>query len=268
MMENVPATSQNSLTQYREQKSLLEFISSEEEHSIVKAVENSKQIVKCENVAEELINIVVKWRMYIGIPKSDVAEELAIVSSFIFENYSHLTLEEIQLAIKLSVLRKLPDTEFHGYFSPMYVGKVLDAYLYYRKMTMADAIRRREKHLSELLEKENRPSPEKQAEDFRKLIREFYEQWKETGEIRDVFNLCYNFLRKHKMMSVPQPMIAEAQAYGKRKVEEMKKARLEKITFDLDLEEKRWARNYCVQKFFESVDINVLCNNIKTEHFN
>lgn len=252
------------------QKSLLEYITSEEEHSIVQAVEGSKQIAKAENVKEELINMVVKWRMYIGIPKADVAEELVLVAGFIYENYGFLTLPEIELAIKLSVLRKLKDVEFHGYFSPMYVGKVLDSYLYYRKMTMADSIRRREKAIAEEREKLNRPSPEEQAEGYKELFRSFYNEYKQNGYIRDVFNLCYNFLRKHKMMEVPKERIEEAQEYGKRKVEEVKeKARREggKIDFDLGLEEKRWARNYCVHKFFDDVDINILCNNIKPHHF-
>lgn len=252
------------------QKSLLDFITSDEEHAIVQAVEGSKQIARSENSKEELINIVVKWRMYIGIPKTDVAEELVLVAGFIFENYGFLTTPEIELAIKLSVLRKLKDTEFHGYFSPMYVAKVLDSYLYYRKMTMADSIRRREKAIAEEREIQNKPSPEEQAEGYKELFQSFYKEYKENGYIRDVFNLCYNFLRKHKMMEVYKETIEEAQAYGKRKVEEVKEtARKEggKIDFDLGLEEKRWARNYCVHKYFDTVDINVLCNNIKPQHF-
>jgi len=252
------------------QKSLSDYITSDEELNIVKALED-KQIAKAENVKENIINLVVKWRMYIGIPKADVAEELALVAGFIFENYGFLTLSEIELAIKLSVLRKLNDTEFHGYFSPMYVAKVLDSYLYYRKMTMADSIRRRDKAIAEEKENNNKPSPEEQAEGYKELFKGFYDEYKQQGYIRDVFSLCYNFLRKHNFMEIPKERIAEAQAYGKRKVQEVKEnARLEggKIDFDLGLEEKRWARNYCVQKYFDTVDINVLCNNIKPKHFN
>ena len=207
--------------------------------------------------------------MYIGIPKTDVAEELLLVATFIGENYGFLTIAEIDLAIKLSVLRKI-DGEFYGYFSPMYVAKVLDSYLHYRKMTMADAIRRKEKAEMEEKEKESRPSPEKQAEDTRKIFRDYYAVWKETGEIRDVFSICYNYLRKHKMLEVSQQMIVDAQEYGKRKVLEIKQKRsgLQKIDTNLDaVEEKSWARTYCVQKYFETVDIDVLANNIKAEHF-
>ena len=72
------------------------------------------------------------------------------------------------------------------------------------------------------------------------------------------------------MMQVSKERIEEAQAYGKKRVEEVKEtARREgrKIDYDLGMEEKRWARNYCVQKYFDAVDINIICKNIKPEHF-
>jgi len=248
----------------------LEYITTEQEHDIVVATSNSP-IHKTSK--EDLLNVVVKWRMYIGIPKNDVAEEIALNAQFLYENYNFLTIQEIELAIKLSVFRKLPDTDFHGYFSPMYIAKVLDSYLHYRKITMADAIRKREKEVMKQMEAANRPSPEQQAKDTRELFRDFYKQWQERGEITDVFTLCYNFLRKHKMMEVPPTMVQEAQAYGKRKVQEVKEkvnkygSKPSKIQLDFIQEEKKWARNYCVQKFFEKINIDVLCNNIKPEQF-
>jgi hypothetical protein len=261
-------TSTNSQVQSRKPSSLQDYINSDEEYAIVQSVEGSKQIAKIEN-KEEIINTVVKWRMYIGIPKTDVSEELLLVASFIADNYGFLTLAEIELAIKLSVLRKI-EGDFYGYFSPMYVAKVLDSYLHYRKITMTDAIRRKEKADMEEKEKANRPSPENQAENTRKIFRDYYSVWKETGEIRDVFSICYNFLRKHKMLEVSQTMIKEAQEYGKKKVMEAKQKKPLTDRIDMnyfDAEEKSWARTYCVQKYFESVDIDVLANNIKPELF-
>jgi hypothetical protein len=91
-----------------------------------------------------LINVVAKWRMYVGLPKTDVSEELSLVAQFLYKEYGYLTVNEIELAYTLSVTNRLREAEFFGYFSPLYVGKVLDAYLYYRKITMADTIRRRD----------------------------------------------------------------------------------------------------------------------------
>jgi hypothetical protein len=72
------------------------------------------------------------------------------------------------------------------------------------------------------------------------------------------------------MLEVSQTMIKEAQEYGKKKVMEAKQKKPLTDRIDMnyfDAEEKSWARTYCVQKYFESVDIDVLANNIKPELF-
>jgi len=223
------------------------------------------QIARMKNVEDSLILLVSKWRIYIGIPKSDVSEELAVICQFINQNYSFLTLDEINLAIQLSITRKLSDTEFYGYFSPMYVAKVLDSYLYYRKITMADAIRKKEKHDAEIREQQNRPTPEKQAETNKSIIRGFYNDWKEKGEISDPFSLVYNYLRKHKLLEVSKEDIEKAQEYARTKIANMKKE--DRTQMFTETDEKRLARNWCVQKYFQTVDIDVLIDNIKAEQF-
>lgn len=255
-----------------EQNSLLRFVKNDEERELAIAVVNFPQIVQIP--VEQVINLVALWRMYIGVPKTDVAEELAFLSNFIIENYGHMTVGEIELAIRLSVMRKLKDTEFNGYFSALYVSKVLESYLYYRKITLADSIREREIAIREEKERNQKPSPEEQAKRFQQLFRNFYQEWKDTGTINDPFSLAYNYLRNNKLMHVPQNVVAEAQAYGKKKADEQNKNRQKKglkTTFSsidlFQMEEKKWARNYCVQKYFENVDIDILCNKIIPEHF-
>lgn len=246
----------------------MEFTINEPEKDIVKAVENSVQLANMTDKAsmEQLIELVAEWRMYIGMPKNDIAEELVLCATFLKSNYSHLTYEEIKLAIKLSVLRKLKDTEFNGYFSPMYISKVLDSYLYYRKMTLAETIRKRDKYLLEQKEKSNQPTPEERAVRMRDIFRGLYEEYKTKGTFNDPFSLAYNFLRRTQMMKVPQSVIKEAQEFAKKKVEDFKNKE-GRINFNFELEEIRWARTYCVQKYFESVEIDILCDNIKPEHF-
>lgn len=252
--------------QLKEQKKLSEFVKNNEEMQIVNALENSLQISRMKDAEDNLIMIVSKWRMYIGIPKNDVTEELVLICNFIKTNYPFLTLEEINLAIELSVTRKLTDTEFYGFFSPMYVAKVLDSYLYYRKVTMADAIRRKEKHDAEIIEQQNKPTAEEQCELFKEIMRGFYQDWKSTSEISDPFSLAYNYLRKHNLLVVTKEDIDYAMEYAKNKIISMKKEDRKRRMFS-ETDEKRLARNWCVQKFFESVDIDILIDNIKSEQF-
>jgi hypothetical protein len=57
-------------------------------------------------------------------------------------------------------------------------------------------------------------------------------------------------------------------AYGKEKTKQKKMNIFQKVLKDSDeFEIKIHARNYVVKKYFENVDIDVLINNIKPEHF-
>lgn len=248
--------------------SLLHFVQTNEEVKIVDAIEKSIQIANLKD-STPLLQVVAKWRLYIGLPKDDVSEELSIVRDFIHENFPHLTIKEIELAYNLSVLRKLDDCEFYGYFSPLYVGKVLDSYLYYRKRNMADLIRRKEKYNYLLLEEKNKPKPEEEAELTKSIFVDFYKQHKEGLEITDVFNICWNFLRKQKMINPQKTELDEALAFAKTKIQKQENDFYKYTTLGIDKESesKRYARNYCVQKYFDRVDINELLNKIKPELF-
>ena len=266
MSHQLQTTSTNLPSQYsKPQTSLVNFVSNNDELEIVNAVEKSIVIAKLQDLSE-LLKVVSKWRLYIGVPKKEVDVELSIATEFIAGNYAHLTLSEIELAFTLSMTRKLEDVDFFGYFSPLYIGKVLDSYLYWRKINMAEAIRKREKFLQEEAEKNNRPSPEQQCEDTKEIIFEFYKKWEDTGEVNDPLNITYNFLRKHKLMKLTQADIDEAMAAAK--TISKKPNPFIKAIVSEDHETKRHARNFCVKKFFENVDIVVLLNNIKPEFFN
>lgn len=211
-----------------------------------------------------LLQAVSKWRLYIGLPKEDVTEELAIVTDFISKNYNFLTLGEIELAYNLSVMRVLDDTEFYGSFSPLYVGKVLSSYLYYRKMTLADAIRRKEKYEMEVAEQNNKPTPEEEAQLTREILKDFHRKSQEIGEVNDPFNICYNFLRKYKFLKVGQDDINEAMLIGEKMYTHnaQKNAILSNLGNDKEMETKRNARNYLVKRYFDKTDIEILLSKV------
>jgi len=255
-------------SQLQKPKSFLEFTKNKEQNDIALCIQNSRMIARLED-PNQLLKVITEWRIYIGVPKSeDLGEEFSVLANFLQDNYDFLTIDEIRLAYNLSVTRKLKDVEFYGYFSPMYVGKVLDSYLYYRKMMMADVIRDKEKHDKEQEELKNRPSPEKQCEDTKNLIKDYYNEWKEKGEIRDIFSICYNFLRKHKFMTIMTEEIDEAMAYGLKMARSKDRPLFEKVNHtDEEAEQRRYARNWCVQNYFKNVDIDILLNNINSELF-
>ncbi len=245
----------------------MEFTTNNEEVTLVKCVEGSVLIGNLTDL-NPLVNVVAKWRMYIGLPKEDISEELSIVADFLFKQYPFLTISEIELAYTLSVTNKLKDVEFYGSFSPLYVGKVLDSYLYYRKLTLADTIRRKQKYDNELKEIESRPSPEKQCNDLKSAIKDMYEEFKQTGYLRDPFNICYNYFRRTKMLIVKKEEIDGAMDYGKKMYLSKERNLFEKVSeSSKESEIQRYARNWCVQNYFNKMGIDVILNNIKVEHF-
>ena len=276
-MNNLPqkATSKNLPNLQIKAKTLLEFVQSDSEREVANCIYNSPRIETLGSQPDQLLAlyaVVVEWRLYIGVPKNDGSngEELAIVRDFIYQNFGFLTLSEIRLAFNYSVIGKLNDVEFFGLFSPLYVGKVLNSYLYYRKMTLAETIRRKDRNYQEELERASQPSPEKQAELTKEIFSDFYKEYKRTGEVRDIFSICYNFLRKHSLMIVTKEDVAIAEEWGKRKsAEELKKEKEKNIGVPslIKNSDRIWARSWCVQKYFKDVDIDILLNNIKPELF-
>lgn len=266
---NLPEKSQNSQIQSLKPNSLLNFIQNAEEYAIVTAIQKSTRVELLQDT-DGLARIVAKWRAYLGVPKDGAdPEELAVVIMYIREHWTMLTLAEIQLAFTLSINRKLDDDEFYGMFSPNYVAKVLHAYMYYRKITLADALRRKEKFELEQAAQHEKPTPEEECEITKELFTGFYKEIDRVGYINDPFNLAYNFLRKHKWMKVSESDIQESLIAGKKQYQEdqNKQSLLRQVSENQELEIKRNARNYLVAKYLKNVDINVLLNNIKTELF-
>lgn len=220
--------------------------------------------------------------MYTGISNSDEQQkntiELALVRDFIIDNYGFLTIDEVELAYTLAITQKLSDCDYYGNFSPLYVGKVLNSYLYYRKIQLADVIRKKEK--SDLLQQEvkNKPTPEEEANLTKEIFLDFYNQNKEKNKIDDVFNICWNFIRKqlkngnndflNKWTNPQKKEYDEAMNYA---VEEIRNKETNIKNYfkstNKDEEIKKIARNYCISKYLESVNIDELINKIKPSLF-
>ena len=238
-----------------------------------------------QQLEKTLLEIVTRWKMNLGLSNKNEEQkttiELALVRDFIIDNYPMLSIEEIELSYILSLTDKLEDCDYFGYFSPLYVGKVLNAYLHYRKIQLADAIRRQDK--AKLLEKEknNKPTPEQEAKLTIEIFETFYKEHKDGKNISDLFNICWNYLRAQvrsgnrdflNRWTNPQKLDYEqAIAYATETIIQ-KESAIENLykkvqASDRDSDIKKIARNYCVQRYFDEVSIEVIVNLIKPEHF-
>ena len=134
---------------------------------------------------------------------------------------------------------------------------------------MADAIRKKEKFDQQELEKKNKPTPEEEAKLTKEIVADFYKKSRETGEVDDPFNICYNLFRKAKFLKVSQDDIDEATLYGEKKYQENRKSPnlFAKFQDNKELEVKRHARNYLVLKYFDTISIDILLLKIRPELF-
>ena len=270
------------------------FVENKDQLIIVKTIETTAPInlilhtsltdLDKSKMEEDLLHIVTMWKMNLGVGNSDDKKttiELALVRDFIIDNYSHLTFGEIELAYTLSLTDKLDDCQYFGFFSNLYVGKVLNAYLHYRKIQLAEVIRRQEKAKLLENEKNNKPTPEQEMELTIELFKDFYNQNKEGKPITDVFNICWNYLRAqvkagnkdffHRWTNPQKADYEEAIEYGKKNYQEnLKLDPYGSQEVDKDWKEnqiKKSARNYCIQKYFDDMEFGNIVKNIKTEHF-
>lgn len=243
----------------------MDFIKSQEEYNIVTAISNSPQIGGGhQDTLEQLLDVVSEWRAFIGIPNNDISEELAIAANFIRLHFSILTINEIKLAYNLAIMRKLGDVEFRGFFSPDYIARVLNSYMHYRKITLADSTRRLQSYNTDVEAAKNAPPPEKQAENMRVIIKDFHNQFVEKGEFNDPLNIAYHYFTKHKVLIVTKNLSDAAITYARKVVADKNQ---NKFIANSETGVKIIARNYCVQELFKNVDIDVLINNIKSENF-
>jgi hypothetical protein len=267
------ATSENSLTLHKEQKnSLINYATNSDEANLVSSYENKPKLRDTD--FGSIIDVLARWRFMAGITthnqdEDDIANELGLIATFIKNNYSKLTLDEVSLSINLSLTDKLDvDVRTFNVFSPMYVSRILNGYIEYKRKMYNDLSYRKEIKESNALS--HVPTPEEKMQSMKDTIVYFYQQYKTNGVINDAFNTLYNYFRRTKRLNPDKATIDEAVVYGKELAKRDERDIYgfnSKEKYDIGLIEKRYARNYCVQKFFDKINIEELTLSINLSEF-
>jgi hypothetical protein len=266
------------MLQKKQNNSLINCVVSQEEQNFVIAFEGENKLSTCvakEN-REKLIDVLSKWRWMSGInhpneDEDDIAQELILISKFLIENYPKLNLEEISLAINLSLTNKLNvDVRTFNSFSPMYISRILNAYLDYKR-SIYNELRERQERINSKNELEKKATPEDRLFAMRELLHHFYDEYKSIGVVNDYFNVLYNFLRKTKRLNPSKEIVDKAMKYGESKCNEHINSYFANAIGndkpDKQLIIKRFARNYCVQNLFDTINIDELASNLNYMEF-
>jgi hypothetical protein len=159
-----------------------------------------------------LLKEVTTWRLHLGIREDASKEEFLLVTNFIRENYSELSVAEIKLAYNYALTGKLDvEIEAYGKFSPLYIAKILNAYkkfvnpiytnLTYQKR---DWDREQEKKKIEQDEKdriENMPFAEK-VESRKQSIIWYYDKIKNSYDyLGDYGSVVWDFLTRNNLIN-------------------------------------------------------------------
>lgn len=211
-----------------------------------------------------LIDLVGKWRYYIGIREELSQEELFMNVNFIRENFNELNLVDIDQAINLSLKGDLNiDAEHYQNFTPLYISKILKAYKEYRGKVIYDI----RETINQVENKPIEPTISQKIEITKSSLVSMFNS-REDKRFYDYGGVTYDFIKRNKLIAITKSLVTEAMDYGK--IEATKNARksaykdaVQGTTKNLttarekkESEIRNHARNYVVKKWLLSYNEN------------
>lgn len=208
-----------------------------------------------------IVDVVGLWMANLGVINSISDAEIGIVANFIRDNYSFLTIQEIKLAMNLSMTDKLNcDSELYNKsFSAKYVGKILNAYIEYRNNELTDFRIRVE------AERQKRadvpPSPKEKMDIAINFLKDCYKSFSEDNANTDGFHIVYEFLKKTKRLRGGKEKVDAALKYGEKASKEFMNTQYKDgmgnivkgyNQVDKDHLKTRFAKSYIVADFFKN----------------
>lgn len=217
--------------------------------------------------AERLIKAVGKWAFYLGAKVE--ADDLLALCGFLRENFPKVSIGEVELAIKLYVRGSIDKVDYYG-LNPLFMSNVMNAYLNYRRETLAEVVQRHSR--------DNAPETSKiTAEEYHKSIcagiRTEYANYQKKGTVDDPLGLIFGYLDNAGLIDRALMDTDEARAYADSKMvrEQVKSATNigDLIRSAYNKGGERHLRNYALLKYFETVqNIDEQISNLQVQKIN
>jgi len=161
-----------------------------------------------------LIDLIGKWRFYIGVKEELSQEELFMNVNFIRENFSELNLVDINQAINLSIKGALNvDVEHYQSFTPLYISKILNAYKKYK----GEVIFGIRDSINKIEDKPKEISIKDRIALTRGSLSVLYEK-RNDKNFYDYGNVTYDFIKKNNLFPITKELVEQAMIYGKKQV--------------------------------------------------
>ncbi len=123
--------------QQKQQTLLLSQAKTDEEKNIAISFTAGRKLNSLSDKKQDkdaIVKALAKWRIMLGISKEPSVEEYVINCGFVLDNYGHMTLMDMDIAINLALVGKLGfQVETYNSFAPLLISKILNAYENYKR---------------------------------------------------------------------------------------------------------------------------------------
>jgi len=214
-----------------------------------------------------LIQVVTKWRIMLGLSKDMSEEELKINVQFIKNSYGKLTAKEIELAIDLSLQGRLGvDAQPYGNFSPLYISKILNAFVdKHNEQINALLQRKRQAEIDAKRNEVDKRTPMEIADSVKNFITDWGKRVRENDRYYGDYNhSVWNFLNAGGFIEPDDDTLKAAKEFADaehRKTEElesrnvfMKAMRGFQKEQEVKKRKEMYGRFYVMRAFFRSLD--------------
>jgi hypothetical protein len=254
-----------------------DWIKNDEELSVAKTIEGKLLGNYNRSDMANLVDIIARWRVLLGVQVEMSAEELIFLCQFIYDNFKYCTLNDIELTMSWVVSGKInPEYVSQKTISAFYVSKCINLY-FQRKREIVNEILQNKHKMDEKKEiKKIDLSATEKAESFKNHIIIVYRNYKEDGWLLDFGDFIYDWMKRANLVRLTQLEIDNALQYANQRFNsdknDINKIRLN-IKFGLNNDKsieqikKKFAREYVIVQFFKNREIKEIISLIKLEQF-
>lgn len=230
----------------------------------------------------QLINKIGIWQLYLGDKNNITEREFSAMVSLLKTSFPQITLKEFELCMNLSMMGKFGDDINQLYGRPLnisFIIKNITAYIKYRREELHEILEEEEKIALKRGTELPAPTPESDMQMMKDLLQLEYDKFTAGGKISDPFSFCYHYLDRTKRIVLTPEQRKEAGEYGKKRAADILDARRKTLKQEAkpigDVIDgmsqmklsQMFARNYCVEQYFKTVNFEKLLKSVKASEF-
>ncbi len=201
-LPEVPKSNKNIFIAHQTEKRIADFNTLEEDQLVLKQL--------------------MVWKVMTGITNQPAPEDFVLILDFIKINYGTLNIFDIKNAMNLSSsnqleIKKSANDESFANFSCVYVGRILSAYIEYKKEIVFDVRKAIEKKQS-LLPPPKKSLAEQKKDLFTYIEKSYNEIVLQKHDYEDYLNLFFTFLYQNNFIQITEAKRNEAILYARTKL--------------------------------------------------